>query len=188
MLEEFFAELNTVRPGGLRYSAYQLDYQVSFVHLVDSATRAAPFASLPSLPRLPRLGHRTLRASTLDERTPPGRRLRSSVQPLIIRSRHVGDPVKEFRQLTPTGRAHDPGPSLLLVLLGYAAPFDMSSVRTKVFGLHPEQAAGRLPTLLHVVSGRPGRDRSDALPGRRDGSGVARRVGSAFAGAKRLHV
>jgi hypothetical protein len=48
LLEKFFAELDTVRPGGLRYTAYQLDDHVSFVHLVESDTGAAPFASLPA--------------------------------------------------------------------------------------------------------------------------------------------
>lgn len=48
LLREFFDELHTASPGGLRYSAFQLGDDVSFVHLVESASGAAPFASLPA--------------------------------------------------------------------------------------------------------------------------------------------
>ena len=48
LLREFFQELDAVRPEGLRYSSFQLDDQVSFAHLVESASGAAPFASLPA--------------------------------------------------------------------------------------------------------------------------------------------
>jgi len=48
LLREFFRELGAARPEGLRYSSFQLDDGVSFAHLVESASGAAPFASLPA--------------------------------------------------------------------------------------------------------------------------------------------
>lgn len=48
LLREFFAELARARPDGLRYSAYQRDDELSFVHLVHTDAGAGPFAALPS--------------------------------------------------------------------------------------------------------------------------------------------
>ena len=60
-------------------------------------------------------------------------------------------------------------PLLLLVVFGYAARFDVSSVRTKVVGPQGAQVAGRLPGLFDVTSVRTDEDRSQAASDLRSG-------------------
>jgi ABC-2 type transport system permease protein len=60
-------------------------------------------------------------------------------------------------------------PLLLLVVFGYAARFDVSSVPTKVVGPAAEQATGRLPSLFDVSSVRPAETRADAVADLRRG-------------------
>lgn len=73
--------------------------------------------------------------------------------------------VKEFRQLRRDRRTLGlllGVPLLLLVVLGYAASFDVESVRGATFGPGAAAAAGRLPALVDVVAERPDGDRTDA--------------------------
>jgi hypothetical protein len=46
LLKAFFDELETIRPPGLIYEAYLMEGGITFVHVVDSATNAAPFRDL----------------------------------------------------------------------------------------------------------------------------------------------
>ena len=48
LLSAFFDELETLRPPGLVYEAYLMEDGVTFVHIVESATNAAPFGNLPT--------------------------------------------------------------------------------------------------------------------------------------------
>ncbi len=80
--------------------------------------------------------------------------------------------VKEFRQVRRDRRLVALMvliPLLLLVVFGYAARFDVSSVRTKVVGPQAAQVAGRLPGLFHVTSVRADEDRSQAASDMRSG-------------------
>lgn len=49
LLRDFFTELHATQPNGLRYAVFQLDDQVSFVHLA----RTEPGAGAGPLPTLP---------------------------------------------------------------------------------------------------------------------------------------
>ncbi len=83
--------------------------------------------------------------------------------------------VKEFRQLRRDHRTLGMMivlPLLLLVVFGYAARFDVSSVRTVVVGPDAPALAGRLPAQLHVVRTDPGADRADAVDELRNGRAV----------------
>ncbi|WP_068082670.1 hypothetical protein [Polycladidibacter stylochi] len=51
LLKAFFDELEAVKPAGLTYEAYLIEDGVTFVHVVDSATNAAPFRDLRSYRR-----------------------------------------------------------------------------------------------------------------------------------------
>jgi hypothetical protein len=51
LLRDFFAELDSVRPAGLRYTSYQLEDQVSFVHLVETDEGPGPLPTLPAFQR-----------------------------------------------------------------------------------------------------------------------------------------
>jgi hypothetical protein len=46
LLHAFFAELTAAKPDGLSYTAFQLDDEVSFVHIVETERGVAPFAYL----------------------------------------------------------------------------------------------------------------------------------------------
>jgi ABC-2 type transport system permease protein len=59
-------------------------------------------------------------------------------------------------------------PLLLLVVFGYAANFNVSSVSTHVVGPAAEQTAARLPATFHVTAVRPDEGTSDALSQLRD--------------------
>ena len=89
---------------------------------------------------------------------------------------------KEFRQLwrdRPTLALLVFQPILLLLVFGYAARFDVSSVHTVVVGPGAEQVAAQLPDLLDVVDTRPDGDRADGEAALRAGdAGVAIVTGS----------
>ena len=51
LLRAFFAELAAARPDGLRYATFQLDDEVSFVHLVETTAGPGEFARLPAFQR-----------------------------------------------------------------------------------------------------------------------------------------
>ena len=84
---------------------------------------------------------------------------------------------KEFRQLwrdRPTLALLIFQPIMLLLVFGYAARFDVSSLPTIVVGPGAEQAAAQLPDVLEVVDTRPDGDRADAEQALRSGdAGVA---------------
>lgn len=72
---------------------------------------------------------------------------------------------KEFRQLWRDRRTLALlifQPILLLLVFGYAARFDVTSVDTVVVGRGAEQAAQQLPDVLEVVATDPQGDRADA--------------------------
>lgn len=80
--------------------------------------------------------------------------------------------VKEFRQVRRDRRLVALMvliPLLLLVVFGYAARFDVSSVPTEAVGPSAEQAASRLPALFDVTRTRPGADRAGAVDDLRTG-------------------
>jgi ABC-2 type transport system permease protein len=73
---------------------------------------------------------------------------------------------KEFRQLWRDRRTLALlvfQPLVLLLVFGYAARFDVTSVRTVVAGPGAEQAVAQLPDVLEVVDVRPGDDRADVV-------------------------
>ncbi len=81
--------------------------------------------------------------------------------------------VKEFRQVRRDRRLVALMvliPLLLLVVFGYAARFDVSSVRTQVVGPGAQQLSTRLPALFNVTSIRSGDTRADAVSTMRTGS------------------
>ncbi|KWX01247.1 hypothetical protein TH66_02670 [Carbonactinospora thermoautotrophica] len=51
LLNAFFEELNSVRPDGLRYAAFQLEDKVTFVHFVDAKNGPGSFARLETFQR-----------------------------------------------------------------------------------------------------------------------------------------
>src|SRR5262245_52957369 len=51
LLRGFFEELISTGPAGLRYAAFQVGDDGSFVHLVETDHGAAPFAHLPAYRR-----------------------------------------------------------------------------------------------------------------------------------------
>jgi quinol monooxygenase YgiN len=51
LLRGFFEELISTDPAGLRYAAFQVGNEGSFVHLVETEHGAAPFAHLPAYRR-----------------------------------------------------------------------------------------------------------------------------------------
>jgi ABC-2 type transport system permease protein len=80
--------------------------------------------------------------------------------------------IKEFRQLRRDRRTLAMlvvMPLVLLTVLGYAASFDVTSVRTVVVGPQAEAAAARLPGMLEVVAVRPDDGRAEAVRELRDG-------------------
>jgi ABC-2 type transport system permease protein len=80
--------------------------------------------------------------------------------------------IKEFRQLRRDHRTLAMlvvMPVVLLTVLGYAASFDVTSVRTVVVGPQAEAAAARLPGELKVVAVRPADGRAEAYRELRDG-------------------
>jgi len=46
LLHAFFEELTAAKPDGLSYTAFRLDDEVSFVHIVETEHGVAPFAYL----------------------------------------------------------------------------------------------------------------------------------------------
>ena len=64
-------------------------------------------------------------------------------------------------------------PLLLLVVFGYAARFDVSTVPTEVAGTGAQQAAGRLPPLFDVTRVAAGEDRAAAVADLRTGAYAA---------------
>lgn len=83
--------------------------------------------------------------------------------------------VKEFRQLVRDRRTLAMllfMPLLLLVVFGYAARFDVTEVRTALFGPDAETVASRLPDTLEVVSTDPEGGREEALETLRRGDAV----------------
>lgn len=84
--------------------------------------------------------------------------------------------VKEFRQLRRDRRTLAlmvVMPLLMLVVFGYAASFDVSSVPTWVVGDQAERVAARLPDALDVEQVDPGLDEAAARQALRDGEVVA---------------
>lgn len=80
--------------------------------------------------------------------------------------------VKEFRQLRRDHRTLAMMivlPVLLLVVFGYAASFDVSSIPTLVVGPQAEEAADRLGEPFDVTHVEPGSTRADAVDDLRDG-------------------
>lgn len=80
--------------------------------------------------------------------------------------------VKEFRELRRDRRMVALMvllPLLLLVVFGYAARFEVSSVEIKAVGPQATQAAERLPGLLDVKNIDPGEDRAGAVDDLRTG-------------------
>jgi ABC-2 type transport system permease protein len=80
--------------------------------------------------------------------------------------------VKEFRELRRDRRMVALMillPLLLLVVFGYAARFDVTSVDVKVVGPQATQVAGRLPSLLDVKDSDAGEDRAGAVSDLRGG-------------------
>jgi len=51
LLRDFFNELDATQPGDLRYAVFQLDDQVSFVHLAHTELGAGPLPMLPAYRR-----------------------------------------------------------------------------------------------------------------------------------------
>src|SRR5690349_709085 len=80
--------------------------------------------------------------------------------------------VKEFRQLRRDRRTLAMMivlPILLLVVFGYAASFDVTTIPTKVVGPNAAAAARLLRAPFEVTSVDPGETRSDAQAALRDG-------------------
>jgi ABC-2 type transport system permease protein len=80
--------------------------------------------------------------------------------------------IKEFRQLRRDKRTLAMLvvlPLVLLTVFGYAASFDVSSIRTVVVGPQAQTVAARLPGQLHVTAVRPGDGRAEAARELRDG-------------------
>ncbi|MEN3305649.1 MAG: type transport system permease protein [Micromonosporaceae bacterium] len=80
--------------------------------------------------------------------------------------------VKEFRQLRRDRRTLAMMivlPVLLLVVFGYAASFDVTTIPTKVVGPDAAAVAAALRAPFEVVSVDPGQNRSDAVTALRDG-------------------
>ena len=80
--------------------------------------------------------------------------------------------VKEFRQIRRDRRTLVMMilmPVLLLVVLGYAASFNVTSIPVAVAGPQASAVAGRLPKTFHVVSTAPGQGRAWAQRELRDG-------------------
>lgn len=80
--------------------------------------------------------------------------------------------VKEFRQLRRDRRTLAMMivlPVLLLVVFGYAASFDVTSIPVTVTGAQAASAAARLPAPFQVRDVRPGDSRPDAVRALRDG-------------------
>jgi ABC-2 type transport system permease protein len=80
--------------------------------------------------------------------------------------------VKEFRQLRRDHRTLAMMivlPVLLLVVFGYAASFDVTTIPTLVVGPRAEQVADRLEAPFDVTHVEPGSTRSDAVDDLRDG-------------------
>jgi ABC-2 type transport system permease protein len=80
--------------------------------------------------------------------------------------------VKEFRQLRRDRRTLAMMivlPVLLLVVFGYAASFDVTTIPTKVVGPNAAAVAAALRAPFEVVSVDPGQNRSDAVTALRDG-------------------
>ena len=80
--------------------------------------------------------------------------------------------VKEFRQLRRDRRTLAMMiflPIVLLVVFGYAASFDVSSIRVRVLGPAAERVAGALPEPFEVDAVDPAGGREDAVAALRDG-------------------
>ncbi len=80
--------------------------------------------------------------------------------------------VKEFRQIRRDRRTLVMMilmPIVLLVVLGYAASFNVTSIPVAVAGPQARTVAGQLPRTFHVVSTAPGQGRAWALRELRDG-------------------
>jgi ABC-2 type transport system permease protein len=80
--------------------------------------------------------------------------------------------VKEFRQLRRDRRTLAMMivlPVVLLVVFGYAASFDVTTIPTKVVGPNAAAVAATLRAPFRVVSVDPGQSRSDAVTALRDG-------------------
>jgi ABC-2 type transport system permease protein len=80
--------------------------------------------------------------------------------------------VKEFRQLRRDRRTLALMivlPVLLLVVFGYAASFEVATIRTQVVGPRAEQVAGALRHPFEVDEVEPGATRADAVTDLRDG-------------------
>ncbi len=74
--------------------------------------------------------------------------------------------VKEFRELRRDRRMVALMvliPLLLLVVFGYAARFDVSSVKAEVVGPRASAAASQLPPIFHVKAVKPDADRASAV-------------------------
>jgi ABC transporter DrrB family efflux protein len=90
--------------------------------------------------------------------------------------------VKEFRQLRRDRRTLAMMivlPVLLLVVFGYAASFDVDTIRTSVVGARAEQVAAAMPPPFDVAEVDPSGTRSDAVADLRDGRVPAAVVTSA---------
>jgi ABC-type multidrug transport system permease subunit len=84
--------------------------------------------------------------------------------------------VKEFRELRRDRRMVALMvliPLLLLVVFGYAARFDVSSVKSEVVGPKAATVAGHLPPLFHVKKVKPEADRASAVADLRTGNYAA---------------
>ncbi|WP_240670758.1 ABC transporter permease [Actinoplanes solisilvae] len=80
--------------------------------------------------------------------------------------------VKEFRQMRRDRRTLAMMivmPVLLLIVFGYAASFDVTSIPVRVVGVHAAEVAGRLPAPFEVTAIASAEDRSDATRALRDG-------------------
>jgi ABC-2 type transport system permease protein len=80
--------------------------------------------------------------------------------------------VKEFRQLRRDRRTLAMMiflPIVMLVVFGYAASFDVTSIPAKVVGPRADLLAGVLPKPFDVVEADPSADRADAVAALRDG-------------------
>jgi ABC-2 type transport system permease protein len=97
--------------------------------------------------------------------------------------------VKEFRQLRRDHRTLAMMivlPLLLLVVFGYAASFDVSSIPTSVVGPRAERVASLIPAPFDVVEVSPTGDRTDAVEGLRDGRAPVAVVTTEMGGAEVL--
>ena len=80
--------------------------------------------------------------------------------------------VKEFRQIRRDRRTLVMMilmPIVLLVVLGYAASFNVTSIPVAVAGPQASAVAGQLPKTFHIVSSAPGQGRAWAMRELRDG-------------------